>query len=139
MITTVTTVTYLPIRTGELKRGLLPTPPNTPSPPASPSSDLWLEGEREERSKDGSFSSLPWVWRGGMGLDGGVWKVSFLVSVPMGEGEVEPRRLSEDVAGEAEREEPEEQTDTLIDTVKVAIICSWIGAHRWVGGLAHTV
>ena len=127
------------MRTGELKRGLLPTPPNTPSPPASPSSDLWLEGEREERSKDGSFSSLPRVWRGGMGLDGGVWKVSFLVSVPMGEGEVEPRRLSEDVAGEAEREEPGEQTDTLTDAVKVAITCSWIGAHRWVGGLAHTM
>lgn len=104
----ITSAAYLPMRTGELKRGLLLTPPNTPSLPASPIpiSDLWLDGEREDRSKDGSFSSLPLAWRGGIGLDGGVWNVSFLVSVPIGEGEVDPRRLSEDVAGEAEREDP---------------------------------
>ena len=106
--------THLPMRTGELKRGLPippPTPPNSPSFAESiPMSPLTLDGERDDRSKDGSFSSLPRVLRGGMGLDGGVWNVSFLVSVLMGDGEVDPRRLSEDVAGEAERDDPTGKT-----------------------------
>lgn len=82
-------------------------PPTAPSPPSvMVASDLRPGGESEDLSNELSFSSLPRWLRGGMGLEGGVWYVSCFVSVPFGDGVVDPRRLSDDVAGEAEREEP---------------------------------